>query len=244
MSYKYGPSIVTDGLVFYVDVANSKSYDGSAGGTTWTDLVGSNNGTLTNMETNSANAGYAYDSGNGGSIGFDGTDDYASIPNFNEDSNASLSVFCWCNLHTSDTYSGSTYGFVANKRDNATDRQWQMQYFNGNLKAAIFDGSTNIGDTSSPTATWNLNEWVYVGFTTTGVNGGNVSTYFNGGLDDSQTLTANRKTGSRDLILGNTAWNLGFLAANVDISNVKIYNRALSASEVLQNYNALKNRFV
>ena len=37
MSYSYGKSIVTDGLVFYVDAANSKSYSGT--GTTWTDLV-------------------------------------------------------------------------------------------------------------------------------------------------------------------------------------------------------------
>ena len=43
MSYKYGPSIVTDGLVFYVDAGNDKSYPGS--GTTWSDLIGGNDGT-------------------------------------------------------------------------------------------------------------------------------------------------------------------------------------------------------
>ena len=62
MSYKYGPSIVTDGLVFYVDSGNDKSYPGT--GTTWSDLIGSNDGTLTNGPT--------YDSANGGSIVFDG----------------------------------------------------------------------------------------------------------------------------------------------------------------------------
>ena len=64
--------IVTDGLVFYVDAGNSNSYPGS--GTTWTDLAGSNDGTLTNGPT--------FDSGNGGSIVFDGTDDYVNfLPN-------------------------------------------------------------------------------------------------------------------------------------------------------------------
>lgn len=69
--------IVTDGLVFYVDAGNSKSYDGVSGGTTWTDLVGSNNGTLTNMDTNPASGGYVYDSANGGSIVFDNANAYA-----------------------------------------------------------------------------------------------------------------------------------------------------------------------
>ena len=49
MAFNYSPKIVTDGLVFAVDAANKKSYPGS--GTTWTDLAGSNNGTLTNGPT-------------------------------------------------------------------------------------------------------------------------------------------------------------------------------------------------
>ena len=55
MSYGYGKSIVTDGLVFYVDAANSNSYPGS--GTTWTDLIGSNNATLDNGPTYSSSNG-------------------------------------------------------------------------------------------------------------------------------------------------------------------------------------------
>jgi hypothetical protein len=61
--------IVTDGLVFYVDAGNGNSYPGS--GTTWSDLVGGNDGALTNGPT--------YDSGNGGSIVFDGVDDVVLV---------------------------------------------------------------------------------------------------------------------------------------------------------------------
>ena len=69
MSLSRGPKIVTNGLVLYLDAANKKSYPGS--GTTWTDLSGNNNtGTLTNGPT--------FDSNNGGSIVFDGTNDYVS----------------------------------------------------------------------------------------------------------------------------------------------------------------------
>jgi restriction endonuclease S subunit len=63
--------IVTDGLVFAVDAANYESYPGS--GTTWTDLAGTSNGTLTNGPT--------FNSENGGNIDFDGTDDYTDFGN-------------------------------------------------------------------------------------------------------------------------------------------------------------------
>ena len=66
MSYHNGPKIVNDGLVLYLDAANSKSYSGT--GTTWTDLSGNlNNATLVNGPT--------YSSLNGGGIVLDATAD-------------------------------------------------------------------------------------------------------------------------------------------------------------------------
>jgi hypothetical protein len=63
----YGPKTVTNGLVLCLDAADKNSYSGT--GTTWTDLTGNgNNGTLTNGPT--------FNSANGGSISFDGTNDY------------------------------------------------------------------------------------------------------------------------------------------------------------------------
>ena len=67
MALVHSPKIVTDNLVFYVDAANYKSFpttDGSPDGTTWIDMMGTNNGTLTNGPTFSSN--------NAGSIVFDG----------------------------------------------------------------------------------------------------------------------------------------------------------------------------
>ena len=69
MSSIYNPHIVTDGLVLALDAGNTKSYPGS--GTTWTDTVGGNTGTLTNGPT--------YSSGDGGSIVFDGSNDYIQL---------------------------------------------------------------------------------------------------------------------------------------------------------------------
>ena len=70
MALSHSPKIVTDGLVLCLDAGDGKSYGGS--GTTWTDRsVNSNNGTLTNGPT--------FDSSNGGSIVFDGSNDYTSF---------------------------------------------------------------------------------------------------------------------------------------------------------------------
>ncbi len=67
-----GPNIITNGLILELDAANRKSYPGS--GTTWTDLSGNGNtGTLTNGPT--------FSSANGGSIVFDGVDDYVNCGN-------------------------------------------------------------------------------------------------------------------------------------------------------------------
>ena len=70
MGVNYNPKIVTDGLVLCYDAANDRSYPNT--GTTWTDLAGSNDGTLTNGPT--------FDTTNGGSIVFDGTNDRIAIP--------------------------------------------------------------------------------------------------------------------------------------------------------------------
>ena len=75
------PNIVTDGLVLYLDAANTKSY--ASGSTAWNDLVGINNGTLVNGPT--------FNSANGGSIVFDGSNDYVSTTY-----NAVLTNFTFC----------------------------------------------------------------------------------------------------------------------------------------------------
>ena len=67
MAFNYSPKVVTDGLVLYLDAANPNSY--ASGSTSWNDISrGGNNGTLFNGPT--------FNAGNGGSILFDGIDDF------------------------------------------------------------------------------------------------------------------------------------------------------------------------
>ena len=85
MSYSYGKSIVTDGLVFYVDAANSKSYPGT--GTDWADLSGDATATLTNGPT--------YSSNNGGYIDFDGSNDHVEVTGINVSALSAFTLEAW-----------------------------------------------------------------------------------------------------------------------------------------------------
>ena len=86
MGVTYNNRIVTDGLVLCLDAASKRSYPGT--GTTWTDLVGSNNGTLVNGPT--------FDAGNGGSVVFDGSDDRVDCTSPSEiDSISEITMIAW-----------------------------------------------------------------------------------------------------------------------------------------------------
>jgi hypothetical protein len=232
--------IVTDGLVFYVDAGNSKSYPGS--GTTWSDLVGGNDGTLTNGPT--------YDSGNGGSVTLDGSNDRVIYP-FNESLNPqptdAFSVFVWfkdldssagailSNMNVSTNYSGwDLWRQSSGKLAVHIISSWSSNAFkitiNQNASLGTYDGSC---PTTNSDAVNSIDFYKNGLIHTSGkqhVGGGNFSSSSETTNYGTQVFEIGSRNGSQ--ICGST------------ISNVSFYNRALSASEVLQNYNALKNRFV
>jgi len=72
MAVGYNPRAITDGLVLALDAGNTKSYSGS--GTTWTDNVGGNNGTLTNGPYHTKGPFFS-----SGSVYFDDTSKYLDI---------------------------------------------------------------------------------------------------------------------------------------------------------------------
>ena len=120
MSVKSSVGVVTDGLVFYVDAGNGSSYPGS--GTTWSDLIGSNDGTLTNGPT--------YDSGNGGSIVFDGTNDYVGSINLGI-TFSDITFSCWVKrIGTQGDYTGLMISDGANSNSGigimSSGRIWAM----------------------------------------------------------------------------------------------------------------------
>jgi len=227
-----GPNIVTDGLVYDVDASSKRSYPGS--GTIWYDLVNANHGTLTN--------GPIFTDENLGGIYFDGTDDYVDCGNDASVNIAGpISIDVWVELKTAPTEAGSVIVTKGNVNGGASTIQYNV-HFNTN-KAIVWqisDGSSTNSMTTIDTV--DTGDWYHICCTHDAANT-NSYVYINGALSLSDTSSIGN--------LGGTVWDLtiGYddytdrYPYNGIISNVKIYSKTLSSSEVLQNYNALKYRF-
>ena len=219
MPTHYGPKVVTDGLVLALDAADRNSYPGS--GTAWTDLSGrGNNGTLVN--------GVGYNSANFGSLSFDGSNDYVSgsIPTLNNWS------MCLWYLSTDITSQSVFYPFSGTTGANGLGFGGTFDV-NTNNRWYFFDGTNNSFSNSNTAVTTNV--WYYLVVTKSSTT---YNLYTNGSLSLNTT--------GADLSL--TQYNLGrrgdgFWYTKGNIAQASLYNRALSAAEVSQNYNALRSRF-
>jgi hypothetical protein len=216
------PGIVTDGLVLWLDAGITPSYPGS--GNTWSDLSGNNyNGTLTNGPT--------YSSSNGGSIFFDGWNDYVNLPYTLLSGTGNFSVSVWLKSSAS-TVGGNVFG----------------NYPAGNLE--IFYGTRYIGmwlnnfSTYLGTAPWNttLPEFTtnFTQIVALRKNTNETEFYINGVLAKTGLSSSTIGSVNDFRMATNTSGSETFIG---DISQVSVYNRALSAAEILQNYNAQKARF-
>jgi hypothetical protein len=223
MATKGGPNIITDGLVLALDAANTKSYPGS--GTTWFELSGNgNHGTLINSPTY-----------NGGFFTFDGVNDYCNVPN---DSSLQITE----DLTLSFTFNPTD--FTSPVRQSIIFKHYNTEYeiiMNNNGSFTFYNGDGNwehalIADVN----TISTGSWHEVSLVRTHT-GKSTKLYANGNLKKSANYTKTVVTGSDDVKIGVRA-NVYYF--NGGLSNVKIYNKALSAEEVLQNYNATKSRFI
>ena len=228
-----------ESIDFWIDSSDTNSYPGT--GDNIDDLISSNyRGTKTNVGFGS--------SINGGSFTFETNANRISFSSFSADSiNYELSVFMWVYPTGYQLYGGSSHGWLINKRDNSSDKYWQMTIRNNYIATTLFRpggyeaGSAN--DSDNPTLSVTLNEWNFVGFTTDGKSGGEIINYLNGKKDQSTTVQYDRHLGTRALIIGTTSWNYGFLEFLGYIQSVKIYNRKLGAQEVLDLYDDDKSHF-
>lgn len=222
-SFPRGGNIVTSGLVLNLDAGNPSSYSGT--GTTWYDISGNGtNGTLVNGPT--------YNSANQGSIVFDGTNDYANLGNPLTFTN-SFTINFWFKTTTAGTrvitgmYSGS-------------GADWWIGVNGSNQLVFSFGSPSKIDIASSATVidgVWRQATAVY--------NKSLNSTilYINGSQVASTTSIPSTVTqAGGNLMIATFGSNLGFYFPG-NISTYSIYNRALSAAEVTQNYDALKYRY-
>jgi hypothetical protein len=232
----YYGGIVTNGLVLALDAAKKDSYPGS--GTVWRDISGNgNNGTLTNGPT--------FNSNNGGSIVFDGVDDSIRITNnqlYRFENIQPFSFNFWYKC-TSTSGIASVLSYALNDGRGyyfsidlgvVRTNSFFFDYWDGNVYRGI------QGNTNSLTR----NEWVMVTCTSSTNSVNDMKVYQNAIL----TSFTNRGTGTPNTInYGGLSMDIGARGGSSyfkgNIAQTLIYNRALSATEVLQNYNATKSRF-
>ena len=226
MAINYNPRLSTDGLVLCLDAANQKSYPGS--GTTWTDLSGrGNNGTLTNGPT--------YSSANGGSIVFDGVDDYAEVPTTSSINDCLSGDFAY-ELWTFPKTNGFLYGKIFGK-----GAYLSSTGFNGLIyQTSTFETVLQFSSSGLYIQLFTLppNTWYHLVITRSGTT---LSGYLNSNITSSNTTSFNfggnyplRISANSQPIPDTTSQNLPVF---------RQYNRALSAAEIKQNFNATKSRY-
>jgi hypothetical protein len=229
--YKNTPPIVTNGLVLALDAANPKSY--VSGSTNWFSL---GNPTLSGSLTN----GPTFNSGNRGSIVFDGVNDYVSL--------------------TSDLVLDTTKPFTItlffnlNSYNNIYPTLFTIKTSIGNslvLLLTLDEAYTpltfgwNGSNTYRPSSILSLNKWYNISLVYNGsgiTSSTNFNLYINSIL---QTLSTSASFTGIGQVNTLSTLNTGVSSFyfNGNISQTFIYNRALSTTEVLQNYNATKGRF-
>jgi hypothetical protein len=221
MAFGNGPRIVTSGLVLSLDAADRNSYPGS--GTTWADVSGNNNnGTLVNSPT--------FSTANGGRFAFNGSTNYVSgTVNI---ASSPFTIICW--VYPNVTPSTNVYFSVGSIDGTRTalhlrlvnDTSFLFGLFNDDLSVTV----------SSVTNKWNY-------FAVTLTSGFVQSAYQNGVLVGSPRTAAGYFTGNTTYGIGRWSNSSPTQYINANVATSYVYNRALTATEILQNYNAQKSRF-
>lgn len=235
-------SIVTNGLVLALDAGNTKSY--TSGSATWRDISGNGrNGTLTSSPT--------YSSPNGGSIAFNNTSSYCAFSgntfNISPGTTGELSLEIW--VYPTGPYTSYVLDLTTN-----LGGFFGQGFFGGSTGWGIGMNTTsgvnnfafqvrNASTISQPSTPFTNNNWYHVVGTFT--RNENTRLYVNGFLAAS---ASNTNIGNLTITpdTNNAAIGRGGFApfyAGGNISAARIYNRPLSSTEVLQNYNATKTRF-
>lgn len=233
MAAHAGPDAVESGLVLHLDAGNTKSYPGT--GATWTDLSGNGRtGTLTNGPT--------FNSANNGSISFDGSNDFIQMP-ARVTLSTGLTFSAWINTTSTKSSKGYVGDASLNIVGDTSNAVW--------IGFGVTAGKVNYNN-AQRNATWkaytslaSVNTGIWKNISITHATSEEVGIYIDGMLD---TTGNNASSGGYDP-WSHTGFNriaIGYSSSDAFsglISNVQIYNRALSAAEIKQNFNSLRGRY-
>jgi len=234
-----GDGTIGSGSILYLDAAQLRSYSGS--GTTWFNLSGgSNSGSLTNGPT--------FNSDNGGSIVFDGTNDYvdcgsSSLLNFGT---GNFTLCAW--FRTSTSVRATILSRFDYNNTGTIERGYLIDILStGKIRGLFATNGTNYRVADSNTSV-NTNNYFHVTITRTIAD--IINLYINGVFESANTLISGNPS-NIDAVTASfsiarradyqTPAFTNYLAANIPL--VQVYNRALSPLEVFNNYNVVKSRF-
>ncbi len=221
----YQAPIVTDGLVLAVDAGNLVSYE--SGSTTAYSLTGSLSGSLIN--------GVSFNGNSGGIWEFDGVDDYIAINNLGLSSHT---IEGWFNSDDG-SQGGASYATICSIFGNYDGGSSKYTYIGliPNLTFRIDNGATSHADIA--TVSYTANTWYHVALTYDATSGV-AKAYVNGDEVGSRNSTTNITFNSIPHNIAKTQVNVYF---DGEVASHKTYDRALTAEEVMQNYNANINKF-
>jgi hypothetical protein len=233
------PVYNTNGLVLNLDAGNANSYPGT--GTTWFDLAAGNNGTLVNGPT--------YDTTNGGSILFDGVNDYVDLGSNFRFNDSDITYDFWFKVtDNSDVYheiitlgssnqsnSISLWKFRSGSNSGKVFANINIVGFTQTLATSQLTGADILNTIVNYTAVFKKESGVY-----------KLYLYRNGILDASTTSNVtsyNMNNWSNfEARIGSGSSTFPELWKG-NIYSGKVYNRSLSSTEVLQNFNNTRGRF-
>jgi hypothetical protein len=223
--YKNTPPIVTNGLVLYWDGANTQSY--TSGSLNWNDISKNGyNGLLIGSSSFSSFGGGSYQSGH----------PTARITSSLQTLPSSSTFEFWINRYIN----ANAYNMIGGM---------YLPYFSFFTDGTLLF-SNRIGGAQQntfTTSTFQNNTWYQVAFITEYTSSNNTTTaniYVNGTLSRSVNYSGSQQSPSaQKFTVGSWQSNITEFPLSGSIALTKVYNRALSAQEVLQNYNATKGRF-
>lgn len=234
MGLAHSPRIVANGLVLALDAGNIKSYSGS--GSAWNDMSGlGNNGTLIN--------GPLYSTADGGFFGFDGVDDYgyidysSSLAPTNQISGGGWIYYSNWTTSSGNIFSKLQSGGYALQHSSTQNNMYFLVRLEGVYRSSAFS-KTLI------TTGWNYVMGTFDGrYITMYLNGVQVGTpYDHGSVKPIEYAVNNNLAICRDAA-GGTSNSVEGNSTAPQLAQIHIYNRALTASEIQQNFNATRSRY-
>ncbi len=231
MGHYHNPQIITDGLISYFDAANPRCYSGS--GVTVNNIIPGTGGTLVGATVSSVNSG---------TFVFDGVDDYINVPYPSGLNTGSAITLClWAKWTTVGTTTATIQVLVDNNyQTNPSSIGFEIQDRPDLGKVLEWGAQPGAGITRV-TSTFQVGDGTWRHITAT--NDGSTSILYIDGAQSGLARTA-AGIGASQTNINIGRWdfenNRNF---NGNISGLMIYNRALSANEVLKHYNATKARY-